>query len=58
MRWYHSNDRKWRGTEEPLDEGERGEKKKQKSLTWSSASDNFVFFFQIILTSYIMFFLI
>ena len=24
-RWYHSNGRKWRGTEEPLDEGERGE---------------------------------
>ena len=24
-RWYHPNDRKWRGTEEPLDEGERGE---------------------------------
>ena len=24
-RWYHSNDRKWRRTKEPLDEGERGE---------------------------------
>jgi len=24
-RWYHSNGRKWRGTKEPLDEGERGE---------------------------------
>ena len=24
-RWYHSNGRKWRGTIEPLDEGERGE---------------------------------
>ena len=23
-RWYHSNHRKWRGTKEPLDEGERG----------------------------------
>ena len=23
--WYHSNGRKWRGTKEPLDEGERGE---------------------------------
>ena len=23
-RWYHSNGRKWRGTKEPLDEGERG----------------------------------
>ena len=22
-RWYHSNGRKWRGTEEPLDEGEK-----------------------------------
>jgi len=24
-RWYHSNDRKQRGTKESLDEGERGE---------------------------------
>ena len=24
-RWYHSNGRKWKGTKEPLDEGERGE---------------------------------
>ena len=24
-RWYHSNSRKWRGTRESLDEGERGE---------------------------------
>ena len=24
-RWYHSNGRKWRGTKEPPDEGERGE---------------------------------
>ena len=24
-RWYHSNDRKWRGPEKPLDEGQRGE---------------------------------
>ena len=24
-RWYHHNDRKWRGTKKPLDEGERGE---------------------------------
>ena len=23
-RWYHSNGRKWRGTKEPLDEGEKG----------------------------------
>ena len=23
-RWYHPNGRKWRGTKEPLDEGERG----------------------------------
>ena len=27
-RWYHSNGRKWRGTQEPLDEGERGESKR------------------------------
>ena len=27
-RWYHSNGRKWRGTKEPLDEGERGRVKK------------------------------
>ena len=26
-RWYHSNGRKWRGTKEPLEEGERGELK-------------------------------
>ena len=24
-KWYHFNGRKWRGTKEPLDEGERGE---------------------------------
>ena len=24
-RWHHSSDQKWRGTKEPLDEGERGE---------------------------------
>ena len=24
-RWYHSNGKKWRGTKEPLDEGEKGE---------------------------------
>ena len=28
-RLYHSNGRKWRGTKEPLDEGERGEWKSQ-----------------------------
>ena len=27
-RWYHSNDRKWRGTKEPFNEGERAEWKK------------------------------
>ena len=26
-RWYHLNGRKWRGTKEPLDEGERGVEK-------------------------------
>ena len=26
-RQYHSNDRKWRGTKEPIDENERGELK-------------------------------
>ena len=26
--WYHVNGRKWGGTKEPLDEGERGEWKK------------------------------
>ena len=30
FRWYHSNGRKWRGTEEPLDEGERGQGKNLK----------------------------
>ena len=34
-RWYHSNGRKWRGTKEPLDEGERGGVKKlAKSSTF------------------------
>ena len=37
-RWYHSNGRKWRGTKEPLDEGERGERKgwlkAQHSKNW------------------------
>ena len=32
-RWYQSNGRKWRGTKEPFDEGERGEWKK---LAWNS----------------------
>ena len=27
FRWYHPNGRKWRGIKEPLDEGERGERK-------------------------------
>ena len=31
-RWYHSNGRKWRGTKEPLDEGERGEWKASLKL--------------------------
>ena len=34
-RWYHSNDRKWRGTKEPLDEGERGDWKSWLK-TWHS----------------------
>ena len=42
-RWYHSNGRKWRGTQEPLDEGERGESKRwletQHSKTKIVASD-------------------
>ena len=46
--WYHSNGRKWRGTKEPLDEGEGGEwnsqlktqylKKKKKLRSWHPAS--------------------
>ena len=31
-RWYHSNDKKWRGANEPLDEGERGEWKASLEL--------------------------
>ena len=31
--WHDSNGRKWRGTEEPLDEGER----RMKKLAWNSA---------------------
>ena len=31
-RWYHSNDRMWRRTKEPLDEGERGEWKASLKL--------------------------
>ena len=37
-RWYHFNDRAWRGTKEPLDEGQRGEWKSwlktQHSKNW------------------------
>ena len=41
-RWYHSNDRNWRGTKEPPDEGERGEwkiwlKTKQKTKILASS---------------------
>ena len=42
--WYHSNGRKWRGTKEPLDKGERGEWKswlktniKKKTRSWHPA---------------------
>ena len=39
-RWYHSNDRKWRGTKVPLDDSERGEWKSwfktQHSKKWRS----------------------
>ena len=34
-RWYHSNGRKWRGTKEPLDVGERGEWKSQLKIQHS-----------------------
>ena len=38
-KWYHCNGRKWRGTQEPLDEGQRGEWKSwletQLCGTWS-----------------------
>ena len=36
-RWYHSNGRKWRGTKQPLDEGERGEWKSWLELNvWNT----------------------
>ena len=44
-RWYHSNVRKWRGTKEPIVEGEKGVKKAalklniQKTKTMSHASN-------------------
>ena len=34
-RWYHFNGRKWRGTKEPLDEGEREEWKSQLKIQHS-----------------------
>ena len=39
-RWYHFNGRKWRGTKEPLDEGERGEWKSLLKILHSENEDN------------------
>ena len=36
-RWYHPYGKKWRGTEEPLDEGERGEWKSWAQIQHSKA---------------------
>ena len=39
-RWYHSNGRKWRGTKESLDEGERGEWKSWFKIQHSKNEDD------------------
>ena len=39
-RWYHFNGRKWRGTKEPLDEGERGEWKSCLKIQHSKNEDH------------------
>ena len=39
-RWYHSNGRKWRGTKEPYDEGERGECKSWLKAQHSKNKDH------------------
>ena len=39
-RWYHSNDRKWGGTKEPLDESERGEWKSWLKAQHSENEDH------------------
>ena len=39
-RWYHSNGRKWKGTKEPLDEGERGEQKSCLEIQHSVNKDH------------------
>ena len=39
-RWYHSNGKMWRGTKEPLDEGERGEWKSWLKTQHSKNSKN------------------
>ena len=39
-RWYHSNGRKWRETKEPLDEGERGEWKRELKIHLMQRADS------------------
>ena len=39
-RWYHFNDRKWRGTKEPLDAGETGEWKRWLKVQQSKNRDH------------------
>ena len=39
-RWYHFNGRKWRGTKEPFDEGERGEWKSWLKIQHSKNYDH------------------
>ena len=39
-RWYHPNGRKWRGTKEPLDEGERGEWKRWLIIQYTENNDH------------------
>ena len=43
-RWYHSHGRKWRGTKEPPDEGERGEWKSLLKIQHSKNSDHGVWY--------------
>ena len=43
-RWYHSNGRRWRGTKEPLDEGEGGEWKSWLKIQHSKNEDHGIWF--------------
>ena len=51
-RWYHSNGRKWRGTKEHLDEGERRERKSWLETQHSKNEDHGIWFHHFIANSW------